>query len=75
MTTRPILTAPDPRLQAVSSDVEAVTDEIRKLAGDVPDGERKRLLQRIARDYDEIAEIAEQRRARNRRSMPSGVAA
>jgi hypothetical protein len=49
--------------------------EIRKLAGDVLDGGRKRLLQRIARDYDEIAEIAEQRRARNRRSMPSGVAA
>jgi hypothetical protein len=49
--------------------------EIRKLAGDVPDGGRKRLLQRIARDYDVIAEIAEERRARNRRSMPSGVAA
>ena len=35
MTTRPILTAPDPRLQAVSSDVEAVTDEIRKLVDDM----------------------------------------
>ena len=49
--------------------------EIRKLAGDVPDGGRKWLLQRIARDYDVIAEIAEERRALNRRSMPSGVAA
>ena len=27
MTVRPILTAPDPRLQAVSTDVETVTDE------------------------------------------------
>src|SRR3954470_10843868 len=35
MTVRPILTAPDPRLQAVSTDVEAVTDEIRKLADDM----------------------------------------
>ena len=35
MTTRPILTAPDPRLQAVSSDVEAVTDEIRTLVDDM----------------------------------------
>jgi len=49
--------------------------EIRKLAGDVLDGGRKRLLQRIARDYDVIAEIAEERRARNRRSVPSSVAA
>ena len=49
--------------------------EIRKLTGDVLDGERKRLLQRIARDYDVIAEIAEERRARNRRSTPSSVAA
>jgi peptide deformylase len=31
MTIRPILTAPDPRLQAVSKDVEAVTDATRKL--------------------------------------------
>jgi peptide deformylase len=31
MTVRPILTAPDPRLQAVSKDVEAVTDATRKL--------------------------------------------
>jgi peptide deformylase len=31
MTVRPILTAPDPRLQAVSKDVEAVTDVTRTL--------------------------------------------
>jgi peptide deformylase len=37
MTVRPILTAPDPRLQAVSTDVEAVTDEIRTLADDMAD--------------------------------------
>jgi peptide deformylase len=37
MTVRPILTAPDPRLQAVSTDVEAVTDEIRQLADDMAD--------------------------------------
>jgi peptide deformylase len=37
MTVRPILTAPDPRLQAVSLDVEAVTDEIRALADDMAD--------------------------------------
>ncbi|MFO1246989.1 MAG: peptide deformylase [Alphaproteobacteria bacterium] len=37
MTVRPILTAPDPRLQAVSTDVEAVTDEIRTLAQDMAD--------------------------------------
>jgi hypothetical protein len=49
--------------------------EIRKLADDVPDGGRRWLLQRIARDYNVIDEIAEERRARNRRSMPSGVAA
>ena len=49
--------------------------EIRKLTGDVLDGERKRLLQRIARDYDVIAEIAEERRVRNRRSTPSSAAA
>jgi len=49
--------------------------EIRKLAGDVLDGGRKRLLQRIARDFDVIAEIAEERRARNRRSTPSSAAA
>jgi peptide deformylase len=35
MTVRPILTAPDPRLQAVSTDVEAVTDDIRELADDM----------------------------------------
>ena len=37
MTVRPILTAPDPRLQAVSTDVEAVTDEIRALIDDMVD--------------------------------------
>jgi peptide deformylase len=35
MTVRPILTAPDPRLQAVSADVEKVDDEIRKLVDDM----------------------------------------
>ncbi|MBW8707944.1 MAG: peptide deformylase [Alphaproteobacteria bacterium] len=35
MTLRPIITAPDPRLQAMSTDVETVTDEIRKLADDM----------------------------------------
>ena len=37
MTTRPILTAPDPRLQAVSTDVETVDAEIRKLVDDMAD--------------------------------------
>ena len=37
MTIRPILTAPDPRLQAVSSDVETVDGEIRKLVDDMAD--------------------------------------
>ena len=37
MTVRPILTAPDPRLQAVSMDVERVDDEIRKLVDDMAD--------------------------------------
>jgi peptide deformylase len=37
MTVRPILTAPDPRLQAVSTDVEKVDAEIRKLADDMAD--------------------------------------
>ncbi|RYI02489.1 MAG: peptide deformylase, partial [Acetobacteraceae bacterium] len=37
MTIRPILTAPDPRLQAISTDVEAVTDEIRALVADMAD--------------------------------------
>jgi peptide deformylase len=37
MTVRPILTAPDPRLQAISTDVEAVTNEIRQLADDMAD--------------------------------------
>src|SRR4029079_1719846 len=37
MTTRPIITAPDPRLQAVSIDVDNVDDEIRKLADDMAD--------------------------------------
>lgn len=35
MTARPILTAPDPRLQAVSTDVEKVDAEIRKLVDDM----------------------------------------
>jgi peptide deformylase len=35
MTVRPILTAPDPRLQAVSSDVEKVGSETRKLVDDM----------------------------------------
>jgi peptide deformylase len=37
MAIRPILTAPDPRLKAVSTDVEKVDDEIRKLAADMAD--------------------------------------
>jgi peptide deformylase len=35
MTVRPILTAPDPRLQAISTDVEKVDAEIRKLVDDM----------------------------------------
>ena len=35
MTIRPILTAPDPRLKAVSTDVETVDAEIRKLVDDM----------------------------------------
>ena len=35
MTVRPIITAPDPRLQAVSTDVETVDAEIRKLVDDM----------------------------------------
>ena len=35
MTARPIITAPDPRLQAVSVDVDTVDDEIRKLVDDM----------------------------------------
>jgi peptide deformylase len=35
MTIRPILTAPDPRLQAISTDVEKVDGEIRKLVDDM----------------------------------------
>ena len=35
MTVRPILTAPDPRLQAVSTDVEMVDGEIRRLVDDM----------------------------------------
>jgi peptide deformylase len=35
MTVRPILTAPDPRLQAVSVDVQKVDAEIRKLVDDM----------------------------------------
>jgi peptide deformylase len=37
MTVRPILTAPDPRLKAVSTDVEAVDDKIRALVEDMAD--------------------------------------
>jgi peptide deformylase len=37
MTARPILTAPDPRLQAISTDVETVDDAIRQLADDMAD--------------------------------------
>ena len=37
MTIRPILTAPDRRLQAVSMDVETVADEIRTLIDDMAD--------------------------------------
>jgi peptide deformylase len=37
MTVRPILTAPDPRLKIVSTDVETVDAEIRKLAQDMAD--------------------------------------
>ena len=37
MTIRPSLTAPDPRLQAISTDVEAVTAEIRTLIDDMTD--------------------------------------
>ena len=35
MTIRPILTAPDPRLKAVSADVGTVDGEIRKLVDDM----------------------------------------
>ena len=35
MAIRPIITAPDPRLQAVSLDVETVDDAIRRLADDM----------------------------------------
>src|SRR6201991_659459 len=37
MTARPIITAPDPRLQAVSTDVGKVDDEIRRLVDDMVD--------------------------------------
>jgi peptide deformylase len=37
MTIRPILTAPDPRLQAVSMDVEKVDDGVRSLIDDMAD--------------------------------------
>jgi len=37
MTVKPILTAPDPRLQAVSMDVDTVTAEIRMLVDDMAD--------------------------------------
>src|ERR1700722_18782356 len=35
MATRPILTAPDPRLQAISTDVATVDADIRKLVDDM----------------------------------------
>src|ERR1700749_266189 len=37
MTIRPILTAPDPRLKAVSKDVDKVDDELRRLIDDMAD--------------------------------------
>jgi peptide deformylase len=37
MATRPILTAPDPRLKAVSTDVDKVDDQVRKLIDDMAD--------------------------------------
>jgi peptide deformylase len=37
MTIRPILTAPDPRLQAISTDVDTVDAEIRNLVDDMVD--------------------------------------
>ena len=37
MAIRPVLVAPDPRLKAVSTDVEKVDDEIRKLVADMLD--------------------------------------
>ncbi len=37
MSIRPILTAPDPRLKAVSTDVEKVDGEIRRLIDDMAD--------------------------------------
>ena len=37
MTVRPILTAPDPRLKAVSKDVETVDSAIRTLIDDMAD--------------------------------------
>jgi peptide deformylase len=37
MSIRPILTAPDPRLKAVSTDVERVDDAIRRLIDDMTD--------------------------------------
>ena len=37
MTVRPILTAPDPRLQAISLDVEKVDDAVRALVDDMLD--------------------------------------
>jgi peptide deformylase len=37
MSIRPILTAPDPRLKAVSTDVEGVDDAIRRLIDDMTD--------------------------------------
>src|ERR1700744_1864244 len=37
MTVRPILTAPDPRLQAVSTDIETVDADVSKLVDDMAD--------------------------------------
>jgi peptide deformylase len=37
MATRPILTAPDPRLKAVSTDVDKVDDQVRTLIDDMAD--------------------------------------
>jgi peptide deformylase len=37
MTVRPILTAPDPRLKAVSTDVDKVDDQVRTLIDDMAD--------------------------------------
>jgi len=38
--------------------------EAREMADQMPEGERKRIMLRIARDYDTLAEIAAERRDR-----------